>query len=140
WPVNEELRGTAAQHYRGPLTASEVREILKLQLSENARRAITGDHVGYLLYFHFVGHKDEKELARRGRKRVVLQDSTSEKWQCRLCHKRLHIPPGQPSNLGVHLYGSDRRKGCLDLRRHNPVEEVPAPARDEAGKLIRLNA
>ncbi|KAL9935356.1 hypothetical protein V8E36_005704 [Tilletia maclaganii] len=93
WPLKDGLKGTAALHYRGPLSASEVIDNLQLDLSDNARRALTGSHIGYLKWFHFLG-----------------------------------------------LVDHDKRAGCLDDRRSDPIEDVPSPARDEAGKLLRLNA
>ncbi|KAL9931328.1 hypothetical protein V8E36_009838, partial [Tilletia maclaganii] len=140
WPLRDELKDTAALHYRGPLSAAEFKAALQLDLSDNARRALTGSHIGYLQYFHFLGHADQQTAMRRGPKRQAVSDLTAEKWQCRLCHTCLHVAPRHPSNLGAHLFGSDKRAGCLYDRRLSPVEDVPPPERDATGKLIRLNA
>ncbi|KAL9934584.1 hypothetical protein V8E36_006359 [Tilletia maclaganii] len=140
WPLKDGLKGTAALHYRGPLSASEVIDNLQLDLSDNARRALTGSYIGYLKWFHFLGLVDQQTVVRRGPKRKAGSELRTEKWQCRLCHICLHVNSGHPSNLGTHLFGSDKRAGCLDDRRSDPIEDVPSPARDEAGKLLRLNA
>ncbi|KAL9932961.1 hypothetical protein V8E36_008216, partial [Tilletia maclaganii] len=140
WPLKDELKDTAALHYRGPLSATEVKAALQLNLSDNARRALTGSHIGYLQYFHFLGHADQQTAMRRGPKRQAVSDLTAERWQCRLCHTCLHVAPRHPSNLGAHLFGGSRRSGCLDDRRSDPVEDVPPPDRDANGGLVRLNA
>ncbi|KAL9934598.1 hypothetical protein V8E36_006373 [Tilletia maclaganii] len=140
WPLRDELKDTAALHYRGPLSAAEVKAALQLDLSDNARRALTGSHIGYLQYFHFLGHADQQTAMRRGPKRQAVSDLTAEKWQCRLCHTCLHVAPRHPSNLGAHLFGGSRRFGCLDDRRSDPIEDVPPPERHANGDLVRLNA
>ncbi|KAK0546809.1 hypothetical protein OC846_005124 [Tilletia horrida] len=149
WPLNPALAGTFAHFYRGPLTANQVTEILKQDISKSARRALTGQHTGYLGYFHFVG-LDDGNLAssrgpRPGPRRMREQPlPTLEKWQCRVCHTELRVPPARVSNLGTHLYGlgarNPRKRGCFVDNLATPAEAVPPPDRDDAGNIVPIGA
>ncbi|KAE8224190.1 hypothetical protein CF319_g2885 [Tilletia indica] len=120
WPLNPALRGGDGHFYRGPLSAGEVRALLQQDLTKQARRALTGSHTGYLQLFHFRGLFPTPPLQKRGSTSTEEpSDSISERWQCRVCHSHLHIPPGRVTNLGSHLHGtkgskgSKQRTGCL---------------------------
>ncbi|KAK0533415.1 hypothetical protein OC835_003017 [Tilletia horrida] len=132
WALKNELQGGRAQYYRGPLSSQEVQILLNLDLSENARLALSGGlGDGYLSYFHFMGMFDKK-------------GTVQERWQCRSCHSNLHAVANKIGNLGTHLYGTVGgkriRPGCLDERANNPAECIPIPPRDAKGTLMRQGA
>ncbi|KAE8231763.1 hypothetical protein CF326_g3212 [Tilletia indica] len=139
WPLKTALSGTRAHHYRGPLTSQQVLLMLSSNISENGRKALTGSHAGYLQYYHFLGIGSVPTSLQR----TKLGDRT-EVWLCRLCHTHLRVPPTKISNLGAHLYGKQERSGwrpgCLDSRRDDPIEQIPAPDRNSAGELIHHRA
>ncbi|KAE8245046.1 hypothetical protein A4X13_0g6113 [Tilletia indica] len=147
WPTSIELVGGPAQYYRGPLSAAEVRALLDKELSENARVALTGFHSGYLRCYHFIGLFKPVNEKRKGKKpeggRIMEE---LERWRCRACHRDLHTPQGQVSNLGTHLFGvKDRdgtvsRVGCLDIRAADPIEAFEPPLRDSSNALVREGA
>ncbi|KAE8229546.1 hypothetical protein CF326_g5481 [Tilletia indica] len=146
WALKDELRGGPAQYYRGPLSAEAVKRELARKISKNARIALTGVHVGYLRYYHFLGNFDVPAEQDLGQQTTGVQQPPEpsvvdrERWQCRSCHSYQHVPPGHISNLGTHLYGFGVRTGCLEDRRSNPVEDFPPPARNAAGLLVREGA
>ncbi|KAE8242476.1 hypothetical protein A4X13_0g7141 [Tilletia indica] len=124
WPLNPSLRGGDAHYYRGPLSASEVLSLLKQELKPPAYRALTGSHANYMRCFHFRGFSPP-DPARRRPAAKDSQDKMSEQWQCRVCHGFLHVPRGQVSNLGAHLFGSVKRTGCLKKNGGSPCEPLP---------------
>ncbi|KAE8259576.1 hypothetical protein A4X13_0g934 [Tilletia indica] len=138
WPLKEELRGTQAHHYRGPLPPARVLSLLSSSISKNGRLSLTGTRAGYLSYFHYLGPDGVPNVKKRASKNL----RGTELWQCRLCHEELHVPATQISNLGDHVYGKKSRpgRGCLISHEHNPAERVPPPSRDESGSIIRLQA
>ncbi|KAL9933566.1 hypothetical protein V8E36_007742 [Tilletia maclaganii] len=83
WPLNPLLQGTQAHHYRGPLSAQQVMECLASDISLNARRALTGQHAGYLKFFHYLGRFPPSDLsvtrkrAAHARVRVAASAQTS---------------------------------------------------------------
>ncbi|KAK0558245.1 hypothetical protein OC844_005307 [Tilletia horrida] len=146
WALRNELRGTRAQNYCGPLSAAEVIHLLTTPISAHGLQALTAQcRAGYLKYWHFLGGTEVPENRRRG-KNPSSSGTThttvgSEEWLCRCCHTALRVPVGKVSNLGVHLYGSRRKPiGCLEERASSPAEPIPAPLRDTNGRLIRLMA
>ncbi|CAD6986350.1 unnamed protein product [Tilletia controversa] len=142
WRLQESLQGTEAKAYRGPLSAAEVIALLAdASTSENGRRSLTAGHVGYLKYFHYKGPCPVPTNRRRRLSSEVNGDEKeTEAWQCRACHKQIHVPVDQVSNLGGHLYGRGGREACLDVRRQAYAEEIPTPERDASGTLIKLRA
>ncbi|KAE8219305.1 hypothetical protein CF319_g6977 [Tilletia indica] len=138
WPLKEELRGTQAHHYRGPLPPARVLSPLSSSISKNGRLSLTGTRAGYLSYFHDLGPDGVPNVKKRASKNL----REAELWQCRLCHEELHVPATQISNLGDHFYGKKSRpgRGCLISHEHSPAERVPPPSRDESGSIIRLQA
>ncbi|KAL9938569.1 hypothetical protein V8E36_002288, partial [Tilletia maclaganii] len=150
---------TAAHAYRGPLSAQSVLSLLNSpELSVQARSALTGTIGGFLGYYHFIGMNSTPPSRRRPRKPPQGQGAVAssrtevdvsegsaqlrEEWRCRACQINMHVPPGQISNLGAHLYGTERppRPGCLELRASNPAEFIPEVLRDEKGGVIRIRS
>ncbi|KAL9931543.1 hypothetical protein V8E36_009540 [Tilletia maclaganii] len=164
WTAKPELHNTKAHSYRGPLSATDVLALLSLpDLSEHATGALTGSSGGYLQYFHFLGLGATPPARQRpasqataasptpttapisattdpGPALAVAAPSLRERWQCRACHFIMHVPPGQVSNLGAHLFGSIKaaRSGCLELRADNPAEYIPPVKRSHDGAVVRI--
>ncbi|KAE8248586.1 hypothetical protein A4X06_0g3618 [Tilletia controversa] len=138
WPLKQELRGSQAHYYRGPLAPAKVIGLLSTSISKNGRLSLTGTRAGYLSYFHYLG----PESVPSTRKRTGNNRRHTELWQCRVCHEELHIPQDQVSNLGIHLYGQRSRpgRGCLATHEHDPAENIPPPPRNATGSIIRLQA
>ncbi|KAL9936182.1 hypothetical protein V8E36_005024 [Tilletia maclaganii] len=164
WTAKPELHNTKAHSYRGPLSGTDVLALLSLpDLSEHATGALTGSSGGYLQYFHFIGLGATPPARQRpgsqataasptpttapisatadpGPALAVAAPSLRERWQCRACHFIMHVPPGQVSNLGAHLFGSIKaaRNGCLELRADNPAEYIPPVKRSHDGAVVRI--
>ncbi|KAE8224884.1 hypothetical protein CF319_g2268 [Tilletia indica] len=149
WPLKDALKGTQAQFYRGPLSAQRVMSLLGSKLSKNGRISLTGTRAGYLAYFHFLGpvaiptaQNVAPPPASSSKVKCKTVNGAREIWRCKVCHSEFQVPQEQVSNLGIHLYGAKSRpqRGCLDIRGSSPAEAIPAPARDAAGKLVRISA
>ncbi|KAK0522965.1 hypothetical protein OC834_006078 [Tilletia horrida] len=144
WSLKHELAGGPAQHYRGPLSAATVLRLLDTVQSEHARQALTGASRGYLQYFHYLGLDDiEQETAAKRRGPTPKGDRAKvplERWQCRVCYAKQAVPAKKTSNLGAHLYGDSRRRGCLQENLSGSVESVAEPARDATGQIVKLGA
>ncbi|KAE8190960.1 hypothetical protein CF328_g5826 [Tilletia controversa] len=165
WVYRRALINTPAHFYLGPLEPSRVLDLLSSsELSKHAKLGLTGTGGGYLKYFHFLGHSTVPSLRQRPKKPPTSPTTTTgatsttiatisaqpsipaattateerEGWQCRLCHGDFHVPPNHVTNLGAHLYGTSKSRGCLELREANPAEPVPPPTRDAQGKIIRI--
>ncbi|KAE8247433.1 hypothetical protein A4X06_0g4462 [Tilletia controversa] len=165
WVYRRALTNTPAHFYLGPLEPSRVLDLLSSpELSKHARLGLTSTGGGYLKYFHFLGHSTIPTLRQRPKKPTNSATTTTgeastptatisaqpsapaaitaieerEWWQCRCCHGDFHVPPNHVTNLGAHLYGTSKSRGCLELREANPAEPVLPPARDVQGKIIRI--
>ncbi|CAD6896823.1 unnamed protein product [Tilletia controversa] len=137
WAFRPALANTKGHFYLGPLEPTQVLALLSSAgLSKHAELALTGTVGGYLKYYHFRGHSQTPSSRRRAEKTPSAEEQ--EWWQCRLCHGDFHIRPNHVTNLGAHLYGTARSRGCLDLRADNPAEWIPPPARDPSGKIVRI--
>ncbi|CAD6980927.1 unnamed protein product [Tilletia controversa] len=165
WVYRRALTNTPAHFYLGPLEPSRALDLLSSpELSKHARLGLTGTGGGYLKYYHFFGHSTIPTLRQRLKKPTISSTTTTvetstpiatisvqpstpvaitgterrERWQCRCCHGDFHVPPNHVTNLGAHLYGTSKSRGCLELREANPAEPVLPPARDAQGKIIRI--
>ncbi|CAD6887767.1 unnamed protein product [Tilletia controversa] len=125
------LANTDANLYCGPLSASQVRSLLSKTISENARTSLTGRSTGYMQFYHFKGLVPVAETSD--------EHGGQEMWQCRICHKHYTTPTSKVSNLGTHLYGTEKRTGCLYRRGETSVERVILPTRNRDGKFARFS-